>query len=88
MGFEIEFTENTIEDLNFFKKSGNKKLIQKIIALITEIQLTPYFGSGKPEQLKYNLTSSWSRRINKEHRLVYSIIGDIIYIESLRGHYE
>ncbi|MGA9213313.1 MAG: type II toxin-antitoxin system YoeB family toxin [Kaistella sp.] len=37
--------------------------------------------------MKYNLSGSRSRRINLEHRIVYEVIGEIIYIESLKGHY-
>ena len=37
-------------------------------------------GIGKPEQLKYDLTGKWSRRINNEHRIVYTVTGDIINI--------
>jgi toxin YoeB len=47
----------------------------------------PYRGIGQPEQLKYGLSGAWSRRINQEHRLVYEIEGDIVYILSLKGHY-
>jgi toxin YoeB len=42
---------------------------------------------GKPEPLNYELTGSWSRRITKEHRLVYEVLSGKIIIHSLRGHY-
>jgi len=44
-------------------------------------------GIGKPEALKYDLTGAWSRRINKEHRLVYEVNEDRIFILSVKGHY-
>ena len=47
----------------------------------------PFAGIGKPEQLKHSLSGSWSRRINAEHRLIYEVIGEIVYIQSLKGHY-
>ncbi len=49
----------------------------------------PYSGIGKPEPLKHHLSGLWSRRINKEHRLVYEIIetDNVILIHSLKGHY-
>ncbi|WP_317163371.1 Txe/YoeB family addiction module toxin [Mucilaginibacter arboris] len=47
---------------------------------------------GKPEQLKYNLAGRWSRRINNEHRIIYSISDKnqtiILNILSLKGHYD
>lgn len=59
--------------------------------LILAIQENPFEGLGKPEPLKYELSGSWSRRINEEHRIVYEIHIDgiivIFEIQSLKGHY-
>jgi toxin YoeB len=41
--------------------------------LIKEIQREPFAGIGKPEPLKHSLSGYWSRRINDEHRLVYTL---------------
>jgi toxin YoeB len=83
----IQFTREADADLEYFYKSGNKKAIKKIKELLTAMTADPYAGIGQPEPLKYNLSGSWSRRINKEHRLVYDVIGDEIFVLSLRGHY-
>jgi len=72
----------------FGKKSGNKKVQKKITDLIEDIIQHPYEGLGKPEALKYELAGKWSRRIDKENRLVYAIDGEKLKIYSLRGHYE
>ncbi|WP_229206265.1 Txe/YoeB family addiction module toxin [Dyadobacter fermentans] len=48
---------------------------------------TPTEGIGKPELLKYELAGRYSRRISHEHRIVYKIVDDTIYILSLKGHY-
>ena len=45
-------------------------------------------GIGKPERLKFQLAGCWSRRITKEHRLVYQIEKDGIIVISCRYHYE
>jgi len=84
---EIEFTKQAVKDLEFWRKSGNKLIQKKISDILTSIQENPFEGIGKPEALKYSLTGSWSRRINLEHRIVYEVIDEIIYIESLKGHY-
>lgn len=84
---EIEFTKQAQNDLAFWKKSGNKVIQKKISLLLEEILKTPFEGIGKPEQLKHSLSGSWSRRINAEHRIVYEVIDDIIFIQSLKGHY-
>lgn len=84
---EIELTDEAKKDLYRHKRSGNKGNIKKIEQLLHAIAVDPYSGIGQPEELKYNLSGKWSRRINLEHRLVYSVQNDIIYIESLWGHY-
>lgn len=48
---------------------------------------TPFEGIGKPEALKYDLTGHWSRRLTDEHRIVYYVEGDTIYIDSYLSHY-
>ncbi len=84
---EIIFSPQADKDLKFFVKSGNKAILKKVSEIITSIKLTPFEGIGKPEQLKYELSEFWSRRINREHRLVYKINDDTIIITSLKGHY-
>jgi toxin YoeB len=84
---EIIFSPNAIEDLAYWKKSGNKIIQNKIQQLLRSIQETPFEGIGKPEALKYEYSGSWSRRINHEHRLIYKIEGDAIIITALRYHY-
>ncbi|WP_243718050.1 Txe/YoeB family addiction module toxin [Pedobacter changchengzhani] len=80
-----------LEHLNFWRKSGNKIIQKKIEQLILAIQENPFEGIGKPEPLKYELSGSWSRRINEEHRIIYEIHDDgivILEIQSLKGHYK
>ena len=85
---QINFTEDADQHLNFFIKSGNKSVLRKVAELIKAIEENPFQGIGKPEQLKYELTGLWSRRINQEHRLIYEITEDIILVHSLKGHYK
>jgi len=83
----IEFTKQADTDLEYFKRSGNKQIIEKIKTLLISISDDPYSGIGKPEPLKHDLSGVWSRRINREHRLVYEVEKDVVYILSLKGHY-
>jgi len=55
--------------------------------LLNELTEHPFEGTGKPEALKYNLSGCWSRRINTEHRLIYEVSADVVYIISVKGHY-
>jgi len=79
---EINFSPKALEHLNFWKKSGNKAVQKKIYDLIESLQNTPFEGIGQPEALKHNLSGYWSRRINKEHRLIYQVKGEAIEITS------
>lgn len=71
---KIEFTDYGWEDLEYWLKN-DKAIVQKILELIGSIKRTPATGIGKPERLKYEFSGCWSRRINKEHRLIYKIEG-------------
>ena len=83
----IIFSQNSWEDYISWQ-SVDKKMLKKINELIKDIQKTPYTGFGKPEPLKYDLTGFWSRRIDREHRLVYQVNGDEILIYGCRYHYD
>ena len=62
MIYQIELTLDAENDIEKIKKSGDKKVIIKIDKLLNELREHPTFGTGKPEQLKYYETPTWSRR--------------------------
>jgi toxin YoeB len=84
---EIIFSPDALEQFHYWKKSGNKKVLEKIKHLLEEIQDTPFEGIGKPEALKHNWSGYWSRRITSEHRLVYKVENNTILVAQLRYHY-
>ena len=86
-GYILIFSPTALEDIEYFKKTGHKKILQKIERLLNELIIHPQTGTGKPEKLKFELSGYWSRRISKEHRLIYRIEGSKVFILSLRGHY-
>ena len=65
----------------------DKKVLKKINSLIKEIIRNPFSGTGKPEPLKHELAGWWSRRIDLEHRLVYRVENDSVFILQCRFHY-
>ncbi len=83
----ITFSKNAWEDYVSWQKD-NKMILKKIKELIKDIQRTPFIGQGKPEPLKYDLSGFWSRRIDREHRLVYKYIDRELFIYSCRFHYD
>ncbi|MFD2718066.1 Txe/YoeB family addiction module toxin [Hymenobacter monticola] len=66
----------------------DRDILHKINDLIKECTRTPHKGMGKPEALKNELRGFWSRRINHEHRLVYQVQGETLFIAACRFHYE
>lgn len=65
----------------------DKKTLKRINQIVKDITRSPFKGIGKPEALKENLSGFWSRRIDDEHRLVYTMENDMIIIIACRGHY-
>ena len=84
---KITFSQNAWEDYISWQ-SEDRKILKKINTLIKEIQRNPYDGIGKPEPLKYDLSGLWSRRIDRDHRLVYQVIKNDLLIYSCRYHYD
>jgi len=67
----------------------DKKVFKKIHELIKSIEREGFNkGLGKPEPMRYSFSGCWSRRITSEHRLVYQVTADTIFIFSCYGHYD
>jgi toxin YoeB len=72
---------------HLYWQQTEKKKVKRINDLIKSCQRTPFEGIGNPEQLRHELQGFWSRRIDTEHRLVYSFENDELLIISCRYHY-
>ena len=83
---KLIFSENAWDDYLYWQKT-DKKILRRINTLIKETARDPFEGIGKPEPLKHALAGYWSRRINDEHRFVYKVEEDSLYIVQLRYHY-
>ena len=85
------FTDKAWKDLNYWVKT-DKKIYKRIQRLIEDIERNPFDGIGEPEELKYNWSGWWSRRIDKEHRMIYKVRQlseneKELVLASLKGHY-
>ena len=74
------------EEYLYWQKQDPKTL-ERINTIIKETRRQPFTGIGKPEPLRSNLTGWWSRRITREHRLVYRVENDMLIIMQCRFHY-
>jgi toxin YoeB len=81
------FVDESWDDYLYWQKT-NKKFVKKINSLLKDISRNPFDGLGKPEQLKHKYSGLWSRRIDSEHRLIYTIKEDAIIILKCRFHYD
>ena len=79
------FSQHGWED--YCSWSDNRKMLVRINRLIDEARRDPAVGAGKPERLKGDLSGYWSRRIDQEHRLVYTVQDDRLIIVQARHHY-
>jgi len=84
---EVIYTNRATEDKIFWQRT-NPKQWKRIERLIENIIETPFLGLGKPEPLRFSKSGYWSRRIDSEHRLVYKVYKDTLYIVQCRYHYE
>jgi toxin YoeB len=83
----ISFREQAWKDYLYWQEA-DKQILKRINLLIKDIQRNPFSGIGKPEPLKHQFSGFWSRRINDEHRLVYTFIDSELIIIQCRYHYD
>ncbi|AEW77990.1 Txe/YoeB family addiction module toxin [Aggregatibacter actinomycetemcomitans] len=82
----LAWTETAWEDYLYWQQVDKKTLL-RINKLIQNITRSPFEGLGNPEPLKHQLSGFWSRRIDKEHRLVYQVSDSHLTIIQCRYHY-
>jgi toxin YoeB len=83
---DIKFNGKAYEEFIEWAET-DKDIYDKIKELLKDISREPFKGLGKPEPLKHELRGYWSRRITKEHRLIYKVEKDTLTILSMFGHY-
>ena len=87
--FRVEVTKIANQDIEKHKKSRNKISIKNIAKILIDLTENPYEGFGNPEELKYEYSGLWSRRINQKDRMIYRVEEDIVtvFVISAMGHY-
>ena len=68
----IEFIPDAFNEYQRWIET-DRRIALKIGDLIRDILRNPFSGIGKPEALKHQFKGFWSRKINKEHRLIYKV---------------
>jgi len=85
----VDITDEAKEDIRRWHKVGDKALLKKIKRILLELSEHPTTGTGKAEPLRGDLAGYWSRRLNKQHRVVYEINESVVtvIVVSVFGHY-
>lgn len=83
---KLIFSERAWEDYVYWQRT-DRRILHRVNQLVKEMQRSPFEGAGKPEPLKHGLAGYWSRRITEEHRIVYKVDKDSLFIAQLRYHY-
>ena len=81
------WSDGAWEDYLYWQ-TQDKKTLRRINQLLLDIDRNGHKGIGKPEPLKHNRQSFWSRRIDDVNRLVYRIVENRIEIAQCRAHYD
>ena len=84
--FVIAWAEHGWEEYLYWQ-DHDLEIVKLINSLVEECRQHPFIGSGQSERLTHDLIGLWSRRMTREHRLVYLTEGDTVYIFSCRHHY-
>ena len=77
---------NFLQDLEYWTRT-NRRIAIRVLALVEAVMRHPFEGQGKPEPLRGQLAGKWSRRIDQEHRLVYTVEADRVHFLAARYHY-
>ncbi len=86
MMYRITFSPDGWADYLYWQIE-DKKTLKRINQLLQDIQRNGLDkGIGKPEPLRH--MKEWSRRIDEQNRLTYTVEDGNLIILSCRGHYE
>ena len=80
------WADDAWDDYLYWQQTDSK-VLKRINDIIKDMKRNPFEGIGKPEPRKHQWSGYWSRRITEEHRIVYKVESDHLYIAQCRYHY-
>lgn len=83
---DVVFQSQFLDDVRYWEQQDRKLLI-RLLDIVEATVRDPYEGIGKPEPIRHKQAGGWSRRLNKEHRVVYLVLDDRISFLQARYHY-
>ena len=87
MNWSVILSRQAVKDLKKLKQAGLSQQTRKLLELLQD---DPFAVPPRYEKLLGNLKGFYSRRINIQHRLVYSVNSDTHTVQMLRmwTHYK
>ena len=82
----LAWSDDAWDDYLYWQKQ-DKQILKRINTLIKDAKRQPFSGIGEPEPLKHNWSGYWSRRISREHRIVYKVADEYLFIAQCCYHY-
>jgi toxin YoeB len=82
----LSWAKNAWEDYLYWQRA-DKQILKRINSLVKDIKRQPFTGLGEPEPLKHNWSGYWSRRVDREHRIIYKCTNEVVTIVQCRYHY-
>lgn len=83
---KLVFADQAWEDLCHWTDK-ERRMAKRLLRIIEDLQRAPFEGIGKPDPLRHDLSGYWSRRINEEHRLIYKVANNELWIVRASYHY-
>ena len=75
-----------------FWQDQDRKTLRRINLLLKDVGRNPFEGIGNPEVLRHGLAGCWSRRIDRNNRLVYRVVDlagkQCVEVIACFGHYD
>ncbi|MCL2603212.1 MAG: Txe/YoeB family addiction module toxin [Defluviitaleaceae bacterium] len=71
MGYKLKYTNQAYKDARLLERAGLDKGVQDLLSVIS---MNPWQNPPAYEKLQGDLKGSYSRRINKQHRIVYDVL--------------
>ena len=82
MGYRLKYTRQAEKDAHLLERAGLNKIATNLLSVIKE---NPWQNPPAYEKLQGDMKGSYSRRINKQHRIVYDILPNEDGLEDKNG---
>ena len=73
MGYKLKYTRQAEKDARLLEQAGLDKAAKGLLAIMRR---NPYQVPPPYEKLKGDLKGSFSRRINRQHRIIYDVLSN------------